>query len=79
MGYEIRRALELCQAIARDKTLAWLEDAVGQVRWKGGGKRCARVKDGLIVVVPALRVQSCRIEAPSSRSCAGLDPCPAAG
>ncbi|GHA74486.1 hypothetical protein GCM10010345_91250 [Streptomyces canarius] len=44
--YETRRVLELCQDIARDKTLAWLEDAVAQIRWKGGGKHRARVKDG---------------------------------
>ncbi|CAM5513693.1 hypothetical protein GCM10010345_87030 [Streptomyces canarius] len=49
--YETRRVLELCQDIARDKTLAWMEDAVAQIRWKGGGKHCARVKDGLIVAV----------------------------
>lgn len=49
--YETRRVLELCQDIARDKTLAWFEDAVAQIRWKGGGKQRARVKDGLIVAV----------------------------
>ncbi|OEJ22216.1 conjugal transfer protein TraA [Streptomyces agglomeratus] len=49
--YETRRVLELCQDIARDKTLAWMEDAVAQIRWKGGGKQRARVKDGLIVAV----------------------------
>ncbi|MFH9090466.1 MobF family relaxase [Streptomyces sp. NPDC017673] len=49
--YETRRMLELCQDIARDKTLAWFEDAVAQIRWKGGGKHRARVKDGLIVAV----------------------------
>jgi hypothetical protein len=48
---ETRRVLELCQDIARDRTLAWLEDAVAQIRWKGGGKRRARGKDGLIVAV----------------------------
>ncbi|MGK5696965.1 MobF family relaxase [Streptomyces sp. URMC 128] len=46
-----RRVLELCQDISRDKTLAWLEDAVAEIRWKGGGKHRARVKDGLIVAV----------------------------
>ncbi|MFF8919010.1 MobF family relaxase [Streptomyces sp. NPDC015032] len=51
MGHEIRLVLELCQDIARDKTLEWLEDAVAQIRWKGGGKQRARVKDGLIVAV----------------------------
>ncbi|MFD3821869.1 MobF family relaxase, partial [Streptomyces sp. NPDC058625] len=49
--YETRLVLELCQDIARDKTLAWLEDAVAEIRWKGGGKHRARVKDGLIVAV----------------------------
>ncbi|MFE5096684.1 MobF family relaxase [Streptomyces sp. NPDC056638] len=51
MGHEIRLVLELCQDIARDKTLAWMEHAVAQIRWKGGGKHRARVKDGLIVAV----------------------------
>ncbi|MGW7260639.1 MobF family relaxase [Streptomyces sp. NPDC054834] len=46
-----RLVLELCQDIARDKTLAWLGDEVAEIRWKGGGKRRARVKDGLIVAV----------------------------
>lgn len=46
-----RRVLELCQDIARDKTLAWLEESVAQIRSKAGGKRRARVKDGLIVAV----------------------------
>ncbi|MFJ5064594.1 MobF family relaxase [Streptomyces nigra] len=46
-----RLVLELCQNIARDKTLAWLGDEVAEIRWKGGGKRRARVKDGLIVAV----------------------------
>lgn len=48
---ETRQALELCQDIARDKTLAWLEEAVAQIRWKGGGKHRARIKGGLIVAV----------------------------
>ncbi|OKK12259.1 conjugal transfer protein TraA [Streptomyces sp. CB00455] len=51
MGHEIRLVLELCQDIARDKTLEWLEDAVAQIRWKGGGKHRAGVRDGLIVAV----------------------------
>jgi conjugative relaxase-like TrwC/TraI family protein len=46
-----RLVLELCQDIARDKTLAWLGDEVAEIRWKGGGKHRARVKDGLIVAV----------------------------
>jgi hypothetical protein len=28
-----RRVLELCQDIARDKSLAWLEESVAQIRW----------------------------------------------
>ncbi|MFJ6250672.1 MULTISPECIES: MobF family relaxase [unclassified Streptomyces] len=51
MDDETRRVLELCQDIARDKTLAWLEDAVAEIRWKSGGKKRARVRDGLIVAV----------------------------
>ncbi|UXY33264.1 relaxase domain-containing protein (plasmid) [Streptomyces sp. HUAS TT20] len=46
-----RRMLELCEDIARDKTLAWFEESVAEIRWKAGGKRRARVKDGLIVAV----------------------------
>ncbi|GAA2509572.1 hypothetical protein GCM10010406_52530 [Streptomyces thermolineatus] len=46
-----RRVLELCDDIARDKTLTWLGDAVAEIRWKAGGKQRARVKDGLIVAV----------------------------
>ncbi|MFD3701186.1 MobF family relaxase [Streptomyces sp. NPDC058646] len=49
--YETRLVLELCQDIARDKTLASMEDAVAQIRWKGGGKHRAGVRDGLIVAV----------------------------
>ncbi|MEV0982439.1 MobF family relaxase [Streptomyces sp. NPDC049915] len=51
MDDQHRRVLELCQDIARDKTLAWLGDAVAEIRWKGGGRLRARVKDGLIVAV----------------------------
>ncbi|WP_331756408.1 MobF family relaxase [Streptomyces sp. NBC_01568] len=51
MDHETRLVLELCQDIARDKTLAWLEDAVAEIRWKSGGKNRARVRDGLIVAV----------------------------
>ncbi|MEV0889391.1 MobF family relaxase [Streptomyces microflavus] len=51
MDDEDRRVLELCQDIARDETLEWLEDAVAQIRWKGGGKHRAGVRDGLIVAV----------------------------
>ncbi|MGK3110568.1 MobF family relaxase [Streptomyces sp. WAC05858] len=48
---ETRLALELCQDIARDKTLAWLEESVAEIRWGSDGKHRARVKDGLIVAV----------------------------
>ncbi|MFS0696723.1 MobF family relaxase [Streptomyces nitrosporeus] len=48
---ETRLVLESCQDIARDRTLAWLEKSVAQIRWKAGGKERARVKDGLIVAV----------------------------
>ncbi|MCM2388129.1 MobF family relaxase [Streptomyces albipurpureus] len=46
-----RQVLELCDDIARDKTLAWLEESVAQIRSKASGKQRARVKDGLIVAV----------------------------
>ncbi|MFJ4060885.1 MobF family relaxase [Streptomyces albogriseolus] len=46
-----RRVLELCDDIARDKTLAWMEESVAEIRSKAGGKLRARVKDGLIVAV----------------------------
>lgn len=46
-----RLVLEMCDDIARDKTLAWVEESVAQIRWKAGGKQRARVKDGLIVAV----------------------------
>ncbi|MEU3400643.1 MobF family relaxase [Streptomyces filamentosus] len=48
---ETRLVLESCQDVARDKTLAWLEESVAQIRWKAGGKQRARVKDGLVVAV----------------------------
>ncbi|MFZ3492326.1 MobF family relaxase [Streptomyces sp. 5.8] len=51
MGHEIRLVLELCQDIARDKTLEWLEESIAQIRWKGGGKHRAGVRDGLMVAV----------------------------
>ncbi|MFD5888732.1 MobF family relaxase [Streptomyces sp. NPDC060334] len=51
MDDETRLVLELCQDIARDKTLAWLEEAVAEIRWKSAGTRRARVRDGLIVAV----------------------------
>ncbi|MGW1736719.1 MobF family relaxase [Streptomyces sp. NPDC001999] len=46
-----RRVLELCQDIARDKTLARMEESVAQIRWGSGGKHRAPVKDGLIIAV----------------------------
>ena len=51
MGDEHCRVLELCQDIARDKSLAWLEDSVAEIRWGSGGKHRAPVKEGLIVAV----------------------------
>ncbi|MFE4654374.1 MobF family relaxase [Streptomyces sp. NPDC056707] len=48
---ETRRVLELCQDIARDKTLARMEESVAQIRWGSGGKHRASVRDGLIVAV----------------------------
>ncbi|CAM5384121.1 hypothetical protein SHIRM173S_09712 [Streptomyces hirsutus] len=48
---ETRLVLELCQDIARDKTLAWLEDAVAEIRWGSGGKHRKPIRDGLIVAV----------------------------
>lgn len=46
-----RRVLERCQDIARDTTLAWLEDTVAQIRWGSGGRHRAPVRDGLIIAV----------------------------
>ncbi|WP_333743618.1 MobF family relaxase [Streptomyces ardesiacus] len=51
MDDEHRRVLELCDGIARDKTLAWLEESVAEIRSKAGGRQRARVKDGLVVAV----------------------------
>ncbi|MFF8281005.1 MobF family relaxase [Streptomyces lateritius] len=51
MDDEHRQVLELCQDIARDKTLAWLEESVAEIRSKAGGKQRARVKDGLVIAV----------------------------
>lgn len=48
---ETRRVLELCQDIARDRTLAWFEDAVAEIRWGSGGKHRKPVREGLIVAV----------------------------
>lgn len=46
-----RRVLELCDDVAQDKTLAWLEESVAEIRSKAGGRQRARVKDGLVVAV----------------------------
>ncbi|MET9734550.1 MobF family relaxase [Streptomyces sp. NPDC006458] len=46
-----RLVLELCQDIARDKTLAWFEDSVAEIRWRSGGKIRKPIRDGLIVAV----------------------------
>ncbi|MGW1615148.1 MobF family relaxase [Streptomyces sp. NPDC002285] len=46
-----RQVLELCHGIARDKTLAWVEESVAEIRWGSGGKHRAPVKDGLVVAV----------------------------
>ncbi|MFD3484906.1 MobF family relaxase [Streptomyces sp. NPDC058665] len=51
MDDEHRLVLELCQDIARDKALAWLEDSVAQIRWGSGGKHRKPIRDGLIVAV----------------------------
>ncbi len=48
---EHRRVLELCQDIACDNTIAWMEESVAQIRWKAGGKERARVRGGLVVAV----------------------------
>ncbi|MET7988612.1 MULTISPECIES: MobF family relaxase [unclassified Streptomyces] len=51
MDDEHRLVLELCQDIARDKALAWLEDLVAEIRWGSGGKHRKPIRDGLIVAV----------------------------
>ncbi|MEU9031487.1 MobF family relaxase [Streptomyces sp. NPDC048383] len=51
MDDEHRQVLELCDDAARDKTLAWMEESVAEIRSKAGGKQRARVKDGLIVAI----------------------------
>jgi conjugative relaxase-like TrwC/TraI family protein len=48
---ETRLVLEACQDVARDKTLAWLEESVAQIRWASGGKHRKPIRDGLIVAV----------------------------
>jgi hypothetical protein len=39
---ETRRVLELCQEVPWDKTPAWLEDSVAEIRWGSGGKHPSR-------------------------------------
>ncbi|MFI5808360.1 MobF family relaxase [Streptomyces sp. NPDC051561] len=51
MDDEHRQVLERCQDIARDKTLAYLEDSVAQIRRGSGGKHREHVRDGLLVAV----------------------------
>ncbi|WP_443071953.1 MobF family relaxase [Streptomyces sp. NBC_01477] len=51
MDDEHRGVLELCQDIARDRALGWLEESVAEIRWGSGGKHRAPVKDGLIFAV----------------------------
>ncbi|MFB8413619.1 MobF family relaxase [Streptomyces albidoflavus] len=46
-----RLVLESCQDVARDKTLAWLEGSVAQIRWGSDGKHRKPIRDGLIVAV----------------------------
>ncbi|MFI8515428.1 MobF family relaxase [Streptomyces sp. NPDC085460] len=48
---ETRLVLESCQDVARDRTLAWLEKSVVQIRWGSGGTHRRPVKDGLVVAV----------------------------
>ncbi|MGZ2356660.1 RHS repeat-associated core domain-containing protein [Streptomyces sp. 372A] len=46
---EHRRVLELCQEVAQDKTLEWLESSAAQIRWGSGGKHRRPIRGGLIV------------------------------
>ncbi|MFG2197115.1 MobF family relaxase [Streptomyces sp. NPDC048639] len=45
-----RLVLEECQDVARERTLAWVEEAVAQVRWGSGGRHRGPT-DGLTVAV----------------------------
>ncbi|MFJ1600276.1 relaxase domain-containing protein [Streptomyces sp. NPDC088261] len=47
----IHLVLESCQDVAQDKTLAWLEESVAQIRWESGGKHREPVRGGLMVAV----------------------------
>ncbi|WP_433549265.1 MobF family relaxase [Streptomyces sp. CA-294286] len=49
MDDEHRRVLELCQDVSVDMTLEWVAESVAQIRWKGGGKHRAGVREGLII------------------------------
>ncbi|MFI6278102.1 MobF family relaxase [Streptomyces sp. NPDC050988] len=51
LGDEQTRAIvEDAQTFARDRTIAWIEDAVAQVRWGDGGRHRSAA-DGLVVAV----------------------------
>lgn len=47
---QTRATIEDAQTIARDGTIAWIEDAVAQVRWGDGGRHRAAA-DALVVAV----------------------------
>lgn len=47
---QTRATIEDAQTIARDRTIAWIEDAVAQVRWGNGGRHRAAA-DALVVAV----------------------------
>ncbi|MEU6071939.1 MobF family relaxase [Streptomyces sp. NPDC047082] len=47
---QTRATIEDAQTIACDRTIAWIEDAVAQVRWGNGGRHRAAA-DGLVVAV----------------------------
>ncbi|MFD8666579.1 MobF family relaxase [Streptomyces microflavus] len=47
---QTRATVEDAQTIARDRTIAWIEDAVAKVRWGNGGRHRSAT-DGLVVAV----------------------------
>ncbi|MET9777991.1 MobF family relaxase [Streptomyces sp. NPDC006367] len=47
---QTRATIEDAQTIARDRTIAWIEEAVAQVRWGDGGRHRAAA-DALVVAV----------------------------
>ncbi|WP_184502894.1 MobF family relaxase [Streptomyces botrytidirepellens] len=47
---QTRATIEDAQTIARNRTIAWIEDAVAQVRWGNGGRHRAAA-DALVVAV----------------------------